>query len=72
MIFNFTNTNEAIEKAYQYEKTDLTKQELTAIKDEMTKRGLMNTGAKAVQRFLKEQIFKSVAYQSIANEEKIF
>lgn len=70
VIFNFTNTNEAIEKAYQYEKTDLTKQELAAIKDEMTKRGLMNTGAKAVQRFLKEQIFKSVAYQSIANEEK--
>lgn len=68
VMANFTNTFEAIEASYQYEKGDLTKEMVQSLKEEMARRGLSNTSNKSVQKFLKEQIFKSVAYNAIADK----
>lgn len=69
VIDSFTNTMEAIDTSYKYEQGDLTKEIVQKIKEEMDRRGLNNTSKSGVEKFLKQQLFKSVAYKAMTDAE---
>lgn len=69
VIDNFTNTMEAIDTSYKYEKGDLTKEIVQKVREEMDRRGLSNTSKSGIEKFLKQQIFKSVAYKAMTDSE---
>ena len=69
VIDNFTNTMEAIDTSYKYEKGDLTKEIVQKVREEMDRRGLNNTSKSGIEKFLKQQIFKSVAYKAMTDSE---